>query len=60
MRGFRPFTFIQMADPQIGFLDGGERGDHFAAETKMLETGGGRGIAGAAVRRVGDNHGPIS
>jgi 3',5'-cyclic AMP phosphodiesterase CpdA len=33
--GFHSFTFIQIADPQFGFSEGG---DQFAAETKLLET----------------------
>jgi serine/threonine-protein phosphatase CPPED1 len=34
---FRPFHFIQMADTQLGFIDGGKDGNNFAPETEMLE-----------------------
>ncbi|MHB9031220.1 MAG: metallophosphoesterase [Candidatus Latescibacterota bacterium] len=34
--GFRPFTFIQMADPQLGFSAGGD-GNNFTAETARIE-----------------------
>ncbi|MFC1692407.1 metallophosphoesterase [Candidatus Latescibacterota bacterium] len=34
----RPFYFIQMADTQIGMIDGGKEGNNFARETEILET----------------------
>ena len=34
--GFRPFTFIQMADPQLGFNAGGN-GNNFAEETARIQ-----------------------
>lgn len=34
--GFRPLTFIQIADPQLGFLAGGD-GNNFTVEAGILE-----------------------
>jgi 3',5'-cyclic AMP phosphodiesterase CpdA len=42
---FRPFTFIQMADPQLGFSAGGD-GNNFAAETARIE------VAIAGINRI--------
>jgi len=35
--GYRPFHFIQLADTQLGMINGGADGNEFSKETEMLE-----------------------